>query len=273
MITTTELAKRTRLSVKTLGRWTDQAVLPKPEIGTHPSGRGKVGFWPDWTVDYCLRIIALRKTGSSLQDAAGTAMQERCEAIGQSLEAEARELVYGAKTLKLPSGRQVDLVQLLKARVAQQIESLPFTRAAKRNLIQSLEDCEKLSSAIHSINEGHHIYLVFSRGRVTYRPDYLLPEVMADSDPSPKDFFALALTPHFHAVLINIGMPEMIPRRLFFPARKVWQLDGHYLRELAYHPSGSGDTHFVSGTASKLIGEVKSGGEIEWLPEGKPDAK
>ena len=47
MITTKTLVRKTGLSAKTLTRWSNQGIIPKPAIRTYPSGRGKIGYWPD----------------------------------------------------------------------------------------------------------------------------------------------------------------------------------------------------------------------------------
>ena len=70
MKTSAEILKRTGLkSAKTLTRWAKRGIIPVPYIQTHPSGRGKIGYWPDWVLDRCLRIVELRKKGRSLDSA------------------------------------------------------------------------------------------------------------------------------------------------------------------------------------------------------------
>ena len=64
MVTSAEILAGTGLkSGKTLTRWHQQGVIPAPIIGTHPSGRGKISYWPDWVLERCQRIVALQKEG------------------------------------------------------------------------------------------------------------------------------------------------------------------------------------------------------------------
>ena len=69
MITTQTLTRQTGLSAKTLTRWANRGIIAKPAITTHPSGRGKVGYWPDAVLDRCLRIVHLRQEGHSIESA------------------------------------------------------------------------------------------------------------------------------------------------------------------------------------------------------------
>ena len=53
-------------NVATLVRWHRQhELIPPPEIKTHPSGRGKIGYWPRWVFDRCVRIKQLQNEGKS----------------------------------------------------------------------------------------------------------------------------------------------------------------------------------------------------------------
>ena len=47
-----------------------------PEIGQHPSGRGKMGYYPDHALALVRRIVALKKEGQPLKQAASQAGHE-----------------------------------------------------------------------------------------------------------------------------------------------------------------------------------------------------
>lgn len=54
-------------SAATLTRWHKrEGLIPQPEIRTHPDGRGKMAYWPEWVLQRCVRIKQLRKEGQSL---------------------------------------------------------------------------------------------------------------------------------------------------------------------------------------------------------------
>ena len=55
--------------VDTLTRWyAKERLIPAPEIRTHPNGRGKIAYWPEWVLHRCVRIKQLRKGGKSLAE-------------------------------------------------------------------------------------------------------------------------------------------------------------------------------------------------------------
>ena len=47
-----------------------------PEIGQHPGGRGKMGYYPDHALALVRRIVALKKEGQPLKQAASQAGHE-----------------------------------------------------------------------------------------------------------------------------------------------------------------------------------------------------
>lgn len=67
MLSTPEILERTGIkNAKTLTRWHQRGLIPPPEVRLHPGGRGKIGYWPEWVVEQCLRIRKLLKSRYSL---------------------------------------------------------------------------------------------------------------------------------------------------------------------------------------------------------------
>ena len=75
-VTSAEIRKATGLSQKTLTRWHKGGHIPKPEVGQHPSGRGKMGYYPKHVLALVRRIVALKKEGQPLKQAASQAGHE-----------------------------------------------------------------------------------------------------------------------------------------------------------------------------------------------------
>src|SRR3954465_13674770 len=89
MITTTDILEATGLkSGKTLTRWHQRGLIPEPLVRTHPSGRGKIAYWPDWVLDHCVRLVQLQKTGHTLRSAS---LQLAAESWHQTVEEVASE--------------------------------------------------------------------------------------------------------------------------------------------------------------------------------------
>src|SRR6266852_9113255 len=84
MVSSQQILERTGLkSSKTLTRWHQQGFIPQPVVRTHPSGRGKMAYWPDWVLDRCVRIVELQRQGHSLKSAVQTLEMER---IGATID-------------------------------------------------------------------------------------------------------------------------------------------------------------------------------------------
>src|SRR5215213_3199885 len=87
LITSQDILKATGLkSTKTLTRWHQRGVIPAPLIRTHPSGRGKIAYWPDWVLYRCVRIVLLQKQGHSLVSAARVVHLENRDDIAEDVE-------------------------------------------------------------------------------------------------------------------------------------------------------------------------------------------
>lgn len=110
MITSKDILKETGLkNAKTLTRWARAGIIPKPIIQTHPSGRGKIAYWPDHILPHCKRIVQLQKEGHSLSSAA---LQLNTERIERSVQEVTSRLsiteILSAKDIKLPSGERLN---------------------------------------------------------------------------------------------------------------------------------------------------------------------
>ena len=70
MLTTNDILEQTPLtSSRTLTRWHQQGILPRPKIGTHLNGKGKIAIWHDGVLERVQRICSLREQGFSLKEA------------------------------------------------------------------------------------------------------------------------------------------------------------------------------------------------------------
>jgi DNA-binding transcriptional MerR regulator len=65
-LTASEIIATLDISLITFNRWQASGLLPKPEVRQIVEGRGKRGYWPDWTVSRGQRIKRLREQGHGL---------------------------------------------------------------------------------------------------------------------------------------------------------------------------------------------------------------
>src|SRR3954449_6251412 len=124
MITSKQILEATGLkSQKTLTRWAHAGIIPEPLIGTHPAGRGKIAYWPDWVLERCKQIVELQRQGHTLSSALATLEHERMlRNIEKVKTAPDVGKVLAEKKVALAGGREVDLGSLLAAFVAKEAE-------------------------------------------------------------------------------------------------------------------------------------------------------
>lgn len=71
MLTSKQLADNTGVSARTISRWTEMDILPKPTLAKHPSGRGMIGYYPGWVERRVRMIVDLQRQGRPLDDIKG----------------------------------------------------------------------------------------------------------------------------------------------------------------------------------------------------------
>jgi hypothetical protein len=72
-ITTHQVLKLCEIrSGKTLTRWRQAGLLPLPAIETHPSGKGKIAYYPVWICDWIRWVRHKLAMGASLDEIAKT---------------------------------------------------------------------------------------------------------------------------------------------------------------------------------------------------------
>ena len=96
MITSKEILLGTGIqSGKTLTRWYQRGLIPKPEVRIHPSGNGKMAYWPSWVLNRCVRIKDLVARGRSLDE-----ISDLLKTIGIALPQEAK--TYARRDVNVP---------------------------------------------------------------------------------------------------------------------------------------------------------------------------
>ena len=66
-VSSAEIREATGLSQKTLTRWHKGGHIPVPEIGQHPGGRGKMGYYPDHALALVRRIVRAQEGRAALE--------------------------------------------------------------------------------------------------------------------------------------------------------------------------------------------------------------
>ncbi len=69
LITSTEIRQRLGIRAqRTLTRWHQRGLIPAPVIATHPSGRGKLAYWPRWVFYRCQELCRATRSGARLDE-------------------------------------------------------------------------------------------------------------------------------------------------------------------------------------------------------------
>lgn len=234
MITTKEVAKRTGLSVKTLTRWSQRGIIPKAATSTHPKGRGKIGYWPDYVLDRCRRLVQLRKQGHDIDTAAMMLEAERLDERLQALEKPTLADVLAQKKVRLEDGRELDLLEVLLTMIAADIRNSVLDRDHHRTILAELREGDKLRLAVNLIQRGYNPCLTFDGKETRIEPDFLLSHGL--SGPQAMSFFQLPLLPPLRKLFTALGAEQVVREPSVTPAPKVWVAEGDVMTEYAIYP-------------------------------------
>jgi len=237
MITTETLTRKTGLSAKTLTRWSNRGIIPKPAIRTHPNGRGKIGYWPDAVLDRCLRVVQLRKEGHTLESAIaliGLEHHSQCmEKIKQPTTAE----ILASRKVKQSDGEEVDLLEVFRAVIASRLKDAVLDRDHRHAVLHQLhaDNHRLLRDAVNLQSIGYNPFLIYDGTTVRIEPDFLLGHPTAFPE---RSIFLLALRPVFRSFLALFGGEGAMPEARVYPAPKVWVNEGDTVVEYVVYFSG-----------------------------------
>jgi len=246
MITTHELLQRTGIkSAKTLTRWHQAGIIPEPVIGTHPSGRGKIGYWQDWVVDRCVRVLDLRQQGHSLRSALLVLTDEATDVSdGLSVTPEDRgedghsyRRQFFSAVLGAAQGMTGD--PHLRERLGQQLNH------GHADVARELW------------SDGFNPIVVFDGTRIDVTPDFMIAHRFAGAQNDETSLLVVLL--HSFMRRTQTGGEA---RPTITPAPKVWSQSGGVMTEYEVHTGGRLGFSLVDRTAIK-VGDTRTPGESE----------
>ena len=219
MITTTEIVEATGLSAKTLTRWHKRGIIPEPLVRNHPSGRGKIGYWPDWVLDRVQRIQTLRAEGHSLQSALLVAEGQRWDGIIERInEAPDYVEVLKGKKVKVGPDQEADLLRVLVALTLRAARSLTAEEGGLRVLADAFGE-DEVRMTFQLIQNGFNPVLVFDGESARVVPDFLVAHELSAC---VREVTARIMVPMFPVVRKLLGEnAEGLPDPKTLPAQKV----------------------------------------------------
>jgi hypothetical protein len=228
------LAKTGHKNAKTLTRWYQQGIIPKPTVATHPSGRGKIASWPDWVLGRCVRIVELMKEGLSLEEANktaafGTYIRNRSRVNSQMRDfwdPKSEEMVK-----KVEQGSKVFATMVL-----QEIAPAILDPRLIDRLLEETTKWAVFQEALEALHEGWNPILTFDGKDVHVRPDFELVFRLIAESAERKAALCVPLLPALTKTFALLKH-ELPPPPRITPAPKVWAVEGDATIEYAFEPN------------------------------------
>ncbi len=208
-VTSRDIMKATGITnVATLIRWHGkEGLIPSPDIRTHPNGRGKMAYWPEWVLHRCVRIKQLRKEGKSL-----AAIREL---LGDDWEQEERK--HRRRYVFADVSHQMD-VRAAHANLQHAIEQflaswIKERRAAlTRTSVQTLS-VEVMQRAIELMEQGINPVLIVTADSVLVTADFAVSIQLASFDSIGDGFLVMPIWREMSAYVANVASLPKSPTK------------------------------------------------------------
>jgi hypothetical protein len=257
VITSKEILKKTGLkNIKTLTRWQQAGAIPQPFIGTHPSGRGKMAYWPDWVLDKCLQIRSQMKKGHTLGTAvASMEMSHVRKCIGSVDKSKLGKLLE-AKRLTLSDGRKVSLAKVLGTIAASELKAFGIPVDQQRIVLSKILQENSMERAFRLLDLGCNPILLFDGNDLEVIPDFLTPHVLSDPSNKGRSNIVLPLFPVINRLLSALGRPMPLDR-MTPPSNRAHVRQGDAIVEYKFIRVGRSGFE-LDRKGARTVGHVKS---------------
>ena len=256
MITTPEVAKQTGLTTKTLSRWVERGILPKPALRTHPNGKGNVGTWPDAVLERCQKLVALRKEGYDLDNAVIMLQRDRLNQALAVLDKPTTADILADKKVRLADGREISLLDVLTSVIIADLKASVVDRDHQPTIITGIRQENIVRRTLELIQNGYNPFLTFDGEKVRVEPDFLLSHTYDADGPTKRSLFLLPLFPAVRKFLEAVGAGDFWKQPLVTPAPKVWVQDGDTMVEYSFYLGGPRGFELLRQTAS-VVGATR----------------
>lgn len=210
MISSKDLLRKTEIgSNRTLIRWHQGGLIPPPTVTTHPSGRGKMSYWPDWVVDRCKRIATMKKQGHSLM-AIKTALGIDWDREDK-IWAHRSTATVDAGSQHLTKRFRKRLAQQVWARIGRVVGSAAIDGGALHDAtVGRLLKEGVLERGVDQAQQGYSVFIVFDGFDLSVVPDFALAHRLAIDVGDEGGFLVIPLWPMLQALAKehDIEIPE-----------------------------------------------------------------
>jgi hypothetical protein len=232
MVTTEQILEATGLrAAKTLTRWQRAGVIPAPQIGTHPSGRGKTGFYPDWVLDRCRRVLELQKQGHTLRSAVTTLETERLRSLIEEIAAQpSLAEILKRKTIRRGDGLKVDLLTVAHAVILNDLGPLLDPGDLRQTLLHGMAAQGAAGRALELLQAGYSPVLVTDGTGVEVVADFLVSHWLSGQGRAAAPLLVFPLLPALRRILPKL-LADVAAEKLAAPAPAVWVRQGDAVLE------------------------------------------
>jgi hypothetical protein len=110
-------------------------IIPGPHVATHPSGRGKIAYWPDSVLERCRRVAELLRQGHTLGSALSLLGYEQTLRVIEEGEKSADfDTVLSKKIVHLANGQETNLDLFIHAFIAQLVDKIYVGESLRRKV-------------------------------------------------------------------------------------------------------------------------------------------
>jgi hypothetical protein len=257
MITSADILRKTGLkNAKTLARWAKRGLIPEPSIGTHPHGRGKVGYWPDWVLDRCVEIVKAQREGKSLNEIAmgiGVShIETALKGVGQW-----QSIVEGlaAKQIPLPNTDiKVSVLDILRVEIVKGVEQSWGKGLASDAVDQALRGEGLMEHACQLSALGYNPVLVVCGTGTVAMPDFLVSHELSVAGAEASAQFIIPVLGALQRTFKRVGKSWPFEVKVTPGKYVVAQQDDVLLRYDVFHGGPIG-FEIISETA-QVLGHV-----------------
>jgi hypothetical protein len=252
VITSKQILKATGLrSVKTLTRWANAGFIPKPQIGTHPKGRGKIAYWPDWVLEKCRRIVKLQKQGHGLASAVSAIEHERMLGVMEKVKASSSlDATLSEKKIKLAQGGELDLVSVFHFWIAKEAANFTSDQSVLKQLVSAMRTAGVAARGIQYLQSGYNPICVFDGQNASVMPDFRIVHALADQF-SARSRLVIPLFPLLHQAFSSLGLTPPPPPAVR-AAPKVRRTEGDAVVEYDIFLVGHSDFELIRESAQTI---------------------
>jgi hypothetical protein len=240
MISSQEILEQTGIqSGKTLTRWYQLGLIPEPSLQTHPSGRGKMAFWPAWVVFRIKEVKSLLAKGSSLD---GIAKQ-----LGSDWVAEERRWVRKRRSFAQAEARMNrsdanrKLTDSLGDAVYESLQRIGIQRPGMEGIYRKLHkefDLKLIQHAVEMVQQGINPVLVIHGDEIAVTADFMLATAVGRPALDGQPMLIVPLGGLVRDAFIAKAEPKLPTQSKYVPIERVQELGDGKSRERSYRSKG-----------------------------------